>query len=352
MTFKEEVAKLEAKVANTEVEHSSKIPNDVFSDEAQKEIEILARGLGMPQAIPTDYMFEIVKTKRGTTFLGAPTIVGKDDFLTVKWHMHEFRFVKDEAYDYDLEVKEDGNPVIVLTVTYVDEATEKEISYGFRFRLQPDVSLPTAGVLKRQFKTNPHSLAKYCRNDAPINSLKDAPDSFTITAVRTIESSEGKTICVLDTDFGSYWGNDACARLETPARAVVEGQEVQIEQPSGIVAISFSSYGKLRDLEIGEYKVIDFRRSFSDAYGEQVQIKLEDGKLYNANSAITKVINAFDPVITPDLPALLKVQDKRPMSNGNIKVICQFLLGEQENDDFDKSFNSWMKGQQETALPF
>lgn len=336
----EELEKLKVLAEGRWIESKS-IPNHILSADAREELKVIAKSLGAEYK-ESEAVFQWVVTKKGSRFMSAPQILNKGGEVVVEFG--------NSYYPLNLKEEVDGHNILHLvdvndtgSVYMLQIEVDDKPTISVRLRTKMGAQIQKSKVMSA-FKTNNFKgILSYLHEDAPISSSSDLPEEFTIDAVDQITAQDGRAIHILVVNGNQkFWCPKGAEKIHTPARAYKHADVLSIETPSGLQTFELSTFTKLKDLEVGEYKVVGWAVTNSQ-FGEGMNIKVKLGdsvKLVGANTTIKRSINTLQPKLSEEKPGLLTIEAKEQMANGNTKVICRFSPPDNYEDP---TFAAFMK---------
>ena len=327
---------------------SRPIANKVFSLEAKKELEVIAKSLGAEYK-EDEAVFEWVVTKRGTKFMSAPQILNRSGEAVVLFG--------NTHYPLNLSDEVDGHNVLHLvdvsesgSVYFLQIEVDDKPGFTARIRTKPNAQIPKSKIMSAFKSNNFKNILPYLHEDTPLGSMSDLPEEFTIDAIDSIKTQDDRTLTILIVNGNQkFWSPKGVETLQFPARAYKHADTLSIETPDGLKTFELSAFTKLKDLEIGDYQVVGWQVTNSK-FGEGINIKVRQGdsvKWVNANTSIRRSINTLQPKLSDENPGLLTIEAKEAMSNGNIRVVCRFCPPLNYED---QSLQAFLDLEKETAI--
>lgn len=260
--------------------------------------------------------------------LTRPSIVSNGETLCVKWGDDIIPLNPGIGSDCAIQINTVAE--VKLYSLSVDVPHEDDIiTFEFPMSLNKDVeSIPSRGVIFKTLASGsthammPDLLAKFRRLD-PIQKLGELPDGeYNALATEPITTAAGKVIHLLEIKGkGRYWALQdmplPCKFLKKENTLVIDGHE-----------FSLNTFTKLRDLEVGNYKVVGYSwGTFTYEGGSKTIATLEfdDGRKVGANARIESLLKNSTPEITPEHPATLFIDNKTTAADKKVKVHCRLV---------------------------
>jgi hypothetical protein len=317
--LKEQVQALEATLTEHATETLQVIDENYFDEDARKTLAKMAKAVGVDYSL-VNYTFSITVKDEEHKYFNGPMVVNKDDGLYVQWGGQAFELILIEAEDTEvyLTVGEGGKKCEVsIEVDY-------DYTLGLRCLLKPDTAVPMS--LPSKFNKKPAILLPFLRTNIENKNLSEAPSTFVIKSLNKFSNKFGGTSVVLVTDKGNFWGPKGDYDvIDFPADAEFADNKLIIKNSDGTVyTYENTSFGKLKDLELGDYKVTGCKWTVHQEYGKRAQV-LINNRWYTANQAIEKVLTAYDDMdVSENRPATLTIDKKTEMKDGKVRVACRF----------------------------
>lgn len=260
--------------------------------------------------------------------LARPVIASNGQTLCFKWGDAVTPINPEIASDCSIQIMgTNDNKMFSLSVDipYNDDI----ISFDFPMSINKGVdNLPSRGVIFKILATGKtHAgmkdlLSKFRRQD-PIGKLSELDDgTYKAIASDPITTAANKVIPVLEIeDRGRFWSlNDLtlpCEFVKNGNILIANGEEYGL-----------STFTKLRDLEIGAYKIISYSwgtMTYEGGSKTIATLELDDGRKVGANARIESLLKNSCPEITTEHPAMLFIDSKNNTSDNKVKVNCRLV---------------------------
>ena len=260
--------------------------------------------------------------------LARPVIASNGQTLCFKWGEAVTPVNPELASDCSIQITgTNDNKMFSLSVDipYADDI----ISFDFPMSMNKGVdSLPSRGVIFKILATGKtHAgmkdlLSKFRRQD-PIRKLSELDDgTYNAIASEPITTAAGKVIPILEIeDIGRFWSlNDLtlpCEFVKNDNTLIANGEEYGL-----------STFTKLRDLDVGVYKIVGYSwgtMTYEGGSKTIATLELDDARKVGANARIESLLKNSCPEISAEHPATLFIDSKSKTSDNKVKVNCRLV---------------------------